>query len=188
MSKRTSRERLDHFVRTVHRIETDHELTSVRTSLNIKFDASGLSSSLDEPEFHRLRSLLIAIRPFLLAKDDVCLARVFADARGHVTDLAALTAVESAATAYGQLNVGGGFQIVIDGARVTPEEAAGLFLYGGDLIHSDKDKEDRLASLDSVSRNLLRNEYLWYMFQVLEIAVWTASVIAHERERDRLTT
>jgi hypothetical protein len=64
-SPRSPRERLDHFVRTVHRIEAEHELTGLSLSMNVHYDqATGTSSTLNEPEFHRLRSLLIAVRPY----------------------------------------------------------------------------------------------------------------------------
>ena len=131
-----------------HRIETEHDLSLMSTKLSIKYDGTGLASSLTEPEFHTLRSLLVAIRPYILAKDDVYLPTTFKDCRVHITDANALAGMESAATAYDQLGAGGGIQVEIDGVRVTPDEAANLFLYGGDLIHSDKDKEDRIASLD----------------------------------------
>jgi hypothetical protein len=186
MSKRTPRERLEHFVRTVDVLERDHDLATLGTKLTVHFDAaSGWSQTLEEPERHRLNSLILALRRYTLVREDTCLPTVFGDCRTFIQDAKALAAIESAADAYAKVPRPGGLQLVIDGEDIPPDAAADLFLYG-DLFHADLDKADRLQSLDPMALTLVRQQFLAYMFTVAELATWTASVVRHERDRGRL--
>jgi hypothetical protein len=184
--KRTSIERLEHFVRTADRLENEHDFSALSVQLTIKVDEHGVSTSLDEPARDNLKALILDTRPFLLPKDDTYLPTIFADCRELLADPAAKRAIEDAARSFDQVGRRSGFQLVVNGESVSPAEAADLYLYGR-IFHSDPEKERRLTGLDGLAGALVRDAFLWYLFRVAEIAAWTASVIRHERDARRLT-
>ncbi len=185
MIKRTSAERLALFEDAVDRIILDHDVHSLSPSLTITLNARGPTHDLDEPEFHRLRSFVMDVRPFTLAQDDVYLPKIFADCRKHLTDAVALQAIADAEAGLDQIRKSSGVAVNIGAKEVTPQEAVDLFLYG-DLFHPDKEKTERLNKMRPLGRALLRDLFLWYVFKVSEIAYRTATVIGSERANGRM--
>ena len=161
-----------------------HPLVAGRVGLKleVRLDASGLTSTLREPDPTLLRSLLPTVRKFLLAGDDHQLTGVHNLAIRHIDDPELVHAIESAKYGYRLQRDGLGLQVHIDGSRMTAERAADLWI-NGVYLHSDADKERELRSLTGIAPNLVRHAFLDFVFELTKNAIWTGSVLAAALDR-----
>jgi hypothetical protein len=183
MAKRTIEERFRLVAETTDDLGR-HPIVArrARTTLEVKFDSAGLRASVTEPDPVLLRSLLPTVRKFLMDGDDHHLPEVHNLALRHIDDPELVHAIESVKEGYKRERRGLGLQLQIDGARVTPEHAADLWI-NGVYLHSDVDKERELNSLTGIAPALVRNAFLEFVFALTSIAIFTGSVLAEALRR-----
>lgn len=187
--RRRGLDQLRYFVIFVNEMSERHDYAALASSTTISFTrGKGLTVDQRRPDEHHLRSFLIDARRLFMKGEDTDLDVVFPTAQKHVIEPSALQAVIDPAEAYRRLRVRGMISLVVDGDELRPAELTDLVLHGT-IFHGTAGKELRFKELTESKpelRAMIEVQVLDFVFRVVEIAIWVASVIQHEDEAGRL--
>ena len=153
-------------------------LTSGGLSLefSIKFaQNSPLQFMTREPDEEDLRSFLVDLRPFTMAKERVHLGRTMNLLNNHLTDVALRDAVRLARSDWKKAQRGV-IRLTIDGQNYNAERVFDL-LINGYWFHDDAAKRDLLEQIGPIGRLLARQQFIALLQDGIQVVAVTRNIV-----------
>jgi hypothetical protein len=151
MPRRNETERLELFLNRVEWIALSPVMIAGSMSkLTIKATKDGSATiTLEQPEEHALRSLLLEVRKLDAPKEDLYLPEIIEIVRSRLTDPDDILLIDAWKASYDELQVNAGPYKIPDpvtGQLLSGRDLFVLWVYGG-LFHDDYDKQQKLEAL-----------------------------------------
>jgi hypothetical protein len=152
----------------------------VGLNLTLHFGQDGGEITLTQPYEGPLKALLLDVGPFIRSDEDAYLPAVMTLAVRHFDDPELVHAIESAQH-YHRTSLDS-IHLNVNGQLITGEKATYLWMNSA-YFHRDLQKAAVLASHGEMAAPLVRHQFLTYLIEMIQLAIWVGSVIAKADER-----
>ncbi|MHB1009914.1 MAG: hypothetical protein ACYC1E_11910 [Propionibacteriaceae bacterium] len=176
--RRAAEDRLRLFVDRVERLAKRRAIDeqTVHARLSFEFgEEEGMIFSADLGDPEDLRSLLMDFRPFVSAKEDVYVPRIFNLLEQMLTDQGLIEDARQNREAWKTL-MAGLVPVYVNDHKYDAEHSLDLIL-NGDLFHMDVDKSEEIERLPGLVQDVLRHNVASTAIQALTVLWPTKNII-----------